>query len=710
MRSNDRMRLLLLITALLIVFFLTISCGDDGGDDSSSGQQNDDDDDDTADDDSGNDDDSYADDDDDDDDDDDTDPGDPILPSQGFLDRQAEYLAYCSADTGYPSGHLNNQVCAAYTGSGDYNEEKIRETLDDLNARSSACDFRLNVILRLLYFDRDNPTIPDDLRVDIVDAVLNSKYWLDEPGTDYLQWWSENHQLLYHAAELMAGQLFPDDVFPNSGMTGRDHIAHAIPLLNRWLDHRGRFGFAEWHSPIYFNVTMTGLVNLVDFAEDTDIALKGAMLMDEISFGFASNYYQENYATTAGRAHGMVDGLRSSTRESVFLLLGLGAPDSIEELWDSSRTATALATSDRYWPPVILEEIANDAKDNFEHRQSDSLNLEDAQAFGIGFESDEDIMLWWGHSGYVAPEVVMGTFQFLEDYDMWDSPVWSDVAFLRPLVGNPILKTVSELYSPMSRGSTLERVGTYVYRTPYYQIAAAQDYKAAHWTGQNLFWLATLTKDVYVYVTYPGGLPEGSSFGGQWTGGWSPRSTVYKNVGVFQYWRPSLFLLDSLLLTNFSHAFFPKTKFDEFVETGHWTIGRKGDAYLALYSENPTVWSADNDYELIANARENVWIVEMGSMDESGTFTDFVEGITLANVVVGGGIVTYESPSQGVVQVGRTGPMTVDGATVDIGPYGRWDNKYSHQDFGTNVTTIEFDEMRYEMDFETPRRRYWNVH
>ena len=678
-----------LLTNLALVLFLGAACR--GGDDDTGDEGPGDDDDDTGDD--------------DDDDDDDT-ADDPIEPTAGFLERKAAYLAYCDANAA-PDGGLNSQVCAAYTGSGEYNEETIRAALDDFNARTSACDFRLNVILPILYFDRANPTLPDELRADIVEAVLNFKYWLDEPGTDDLQWWSENHQLLYHTAELMAGQLFPDDVFPNSGMTGREHIAHAIPFLNRWLDHRGRFGFAEWHSPVYFNVTTTGLVNLADFAEDPELALKGAMLMDEISFDFACNYFQDNYATTAGRSHGQVNGLRSSTREAAYILLGLGAPDSIEELSADSRTGTALATSDRYWPPSVLEAIAVDAKDNMEHRQTDSLDLADAPEFGIGYENDADVMLWWGHTGYAAPEVIMGTFQFIEDNGMWDSPIWRDFAFLRFLVGKPVLKTVAEAYAPMSRGIALERVGTYVYRTPHYQLAAAQDYKPGSFTGENLFWLATLTRDAYVYVTYPGGVPEGSPFGGPWKGGWSPRATVYRNVGVFQYWRPSLPLLESLLFNDYTHACFPKTGFDEYVQSGNWTLGRKGDGYLALYSENVTEWSADNDYELIADARENVWIVEMGSMDEGGTFADFVESIAEAHVDIGDGFVTYESPSQGVVQVGRTGPMTVDGEAVDIGPYGRWDNKYSVQDFGTNITTIEFDDMRYELDFETPRRRYW---
>ena len=32
--------------------------------------------------------------------------------------------------------------------------------------------------------------------------------------------WSENHVLCFHVAQYLAGDAFPDDVFPNTGKTG----------------------------------------------------------------------------------------------------------------------------------------------------------------------------------------------------------------------------------------------------------------------------------------------------------------------------------------------------------------------------------------------------------------------------------------------------------------------------------------------------------
>ena len=631
-------------------------------------------------------------------------PSDLMDPTPAFRDRAARFLAHCDANSGPPSGNIYGQVCPAYTGSGTYDQQELLDRIEGIRVRHGSCDFHMNAILRVLIFDRRRPTLPDDLRQTLIDGVLGFKYWLDEPGDDDLQWWSENHQILYHTAELLAGQLFPEETFTNSGMTGADHVRHALPLLRRWLDRRGRFGLSEWNSNVYFNEDMPALVNLVDFAEDEEIALEAAMLLDTIAFDFAMNYYKGRFATTHGRTYPdrLIEGLVDSTTEAAYILLGLAEPASIEDLSPGNFTGAFLATSDRYAPPAIREAIALDARASVEHRQRDSIRLEEAEAYGIGYETYEDVMFWWGLTGYVAPEVIDGTFRLIEDHGMWDGNTWRDIAFLRPLMGTPVPKAVSELYAPMSRGVVLEAVSTYTYRTPHYQLSGAQDYKPAHWTGQNHIWKATLDPETYVFTTYPGGL-EGDYMGGEWTGGWTPRATIHRNVGIFQYRRPDLPILDDVLFVDYTHAFVPRDTFDEILERGSWVIGRKGDAYVALYSQRPTAWSMENGYELIAQGRENVWIVELGDGGRGGTFEAFAAAIEAAAVSVGE-VVTYGSPSLGPIEVGWTGPMTIAGEAVDLGPHDRWDNPYCRQRFGDRVTAIAFGGKRLELDFATPRR------
>ena len=426
-----------------------------------------------------------------------------------------------------------------------------------------------------------------------------------------------------------------------------------------------------------------------------------------VAFDMAMNYYKGRYATTHGRTYPskLLGGLSDSTLEAIWVLTGLAAPESVELLNDHHFTASNMATNDVYVPPPILEDIAWDARDATVHKQHDSLDIEQGPAFGIGYESHEDVMFWWGHTGYIAPDIIDGSLQLIDDYNMWEGNTWSGVAFLKPLVGTPIPRAVAELVEPMSRGIMLEGVDTYTYRTPHYQLSGAQGYKPTAWTGQVHVWKAVLDPDAYVFTTYPGGT-DGDTAGGPWTGGFLPRALFFENVGVIQYRRPRVPFLDSLLFTDYSHAYVPRSSFDEFVETEHWVIGRKGEGYVALYSQTPPQWSEENDAEWIAGSKENVWIVELGDAESSGEFDDFVGDILGAQVQVRQAV-TYDSPSQGTVQVGWAGPMTVAGEVVDTGPYARWDNDYAQQPFGTAVTDIELDGQRLELDFEKGRRRYW---
>ena len=706
-------KLLLVVTILFLAAFI-FSCQSDDDTSTSSGQADDDD---TSDDDDDNDDDDDdTSDDDDDDDDDDTDPGDPIEPSAGFLDRQAEYLQQCFDNNGPDSSAgIHGQVCRVFLGASTYNTIRIDTSVNKITNREDCSDFDLTSIIRMLYLNLTTNALPADIHQQLEDLVLGFKYWMDETGPDSMCWWSENHQILFHTAELLAGQLYPDAIFSNSGMTGQEHIEHAIPLLEKWLDFRGKIGFVEWHSNVYFNEDMPPLINLVDFSEDQEIATKAAMLMDIIAFDFANNYFKEIYATTHGRTYESkrLVNFSDSTSDAAWVLLGLGDYYSFGNF-----SAAALSTSSKYWPPPILEQIAQDALDNHLHMERNSIDVAQGPEYGLGYESYEDVTFWWGAGGYAVPEIITGSFAMVEDYDMWGGFLWSDIAFLRFLVGSPLLETVTGWVEEISRGPALEAINTYTYRTPNYQLSGAQNFKPGFWGAQAHIWQATLDKDAYVFTSYPGGM-AGDYAAGAWMGGWFPRGTFIENVGILQYERRSIPILDSLLFVEYTHAYFPQWAFDEIREPdSHWTFGKKGESYVALYSKNPVYWSDDttitydgrspSEYELIADGKTNVWIVELGSLDDDGSFDNFVSSVLAAAITADSQGVTYESPSMGQIDAPYAGQVTVDGSPYDTGPYERFDNGYCRQIFGDTTTVIEFDSARLKLEFHKPMRRYWN--
>ena len=640
-----------------------------------------------------------------------------VPATSDFVERQAAYLAHCASQHGPGKGGRHGQACLVATGSGDYNREVLAERFAKIRARKDTSDFDLTSLLRMLYLDPQNGVLPGDIRSEIEDVVLGFKYWLDEPGPDTMVWWSENHQILFHALEYLAGHLYPERVFYNSGMTGREHMDHARPLLLRWLYNRARFGFSEFHSNVYFDEDMPALINLVDFAPDEEIRGKAAIILDMIALDMASNYYKGSFATAHGRTYPdrLLSGLRDSTRDAAWIMLGLGPVTSVTQLEGSSFSATMLATSQNYNPPPLLEAYARLTAGGLEHRQRDSIRIQDGPAWGISYDQWQDVVFWWGMTGYIAPEIISGSLRMVDNFDMWQGDNWSDLTLLTPFVGTSVPQRVATEFAPMARGIVLEEANTYVYRTPHYQLAGVQDYKPSSWTGQVHVWAATLTDKAYVFTTYPGG-SSGSYASGDWTGGFVPRATLDRAVSIIQYRRPQLpeaaegllqFVEDAgfgLKFKDYSHAYFPRHEFDEVVTAAGWTIGREGDAWIGLWSQHPVSWSTENDYELIAPARENVWVVQLGSAQEQGDFASFVRGLEQAEIAVGSQGVRYESPWQGSYHADWTGPFTRDGEVLSLGPYLRWDNPHVQQDFGTRRTVVNVQGRELVLDFDSASR------
>ena len=130
-------------------------------------------------------------------------------------------------------------------------ESAIRWTCEFIAARNDCADFVIQGILRLMFWERQERHLSPEISALMKDTVLGFKYWIDEPGDTVMYMGSENHRLLFHVAEWMAGLLFPADEFTNSRQNGLYHSHKAWGYITEWLRQRGRFGFDEWHSNSY---------------------------------------------------------------------------------------------------------------------------------------------------------------------------------------------------------------------------------------------------------------------------------------------------------------------------------------------------------------------------------------------------------------------------------------------------------------------------
>jgi hypothetical protein len=179
----------------------------------------------------------------------------------------------------------------------------ILGTIDGVNQRRDCSDFYLVGLLGMLYRYGDDPSFPQTLKQPLEDCILNFKYWLDEPGSDAMCYWTENHQILFHTCEILAGQLYPDRSFTNSDQTGQQHRDKGERLALAWLKKRAVYGFQEWDSNCYFEHDLLALSHLLDLADTSEVWELAAIIMDKIFLTIALNSYQGVFGSTHGRTY-----------------------------------------------------------------------------------------------------------------------------------------------------------------------------------------------------------------------------------------------------------------------------------------------------------------------------------------------------------------------------------------------------------------------
>ncbi|MCB9461393.1 MAG: hypothetical protein H6670_17200 [Anaerolineaceae bacterium] len=613
-------------------------------------------------------------------------------PQGTYDERRQAYLEYCAAQS--PGGKFGflSQIARLELGR-DVDEQPIREAIEFVYSNQDCNDFSLAGFLRILYKYKHSPHISQELIGELEKTLLWFKYWWDEPGRLGRCYWTENHQIIFHSDELLAGQLFPDATFENDGNSGQYHIDHALHYIRRWLTFRVRFGFSEWLSNIYFEEDLLALVNLYDFAQQDDVRENAGKIIDMLMFEMALHSYRGVMGCTHGRTYTrLIKGARGEdASNTIKLMFGMGVFNNPATLG-----TVQLVTSGYRCPPVI-EAIAADLVPARLMKERHSLNIADAHRYGLSYDSADDGHLYWSIQDYVHP-AVMGLNERLrtthgvslhEDYQStYDRLYQWQIA------------EYGEIVDAEMECHAMTEVHVQTYRTGDYMLSAAQDYRAGKPGYQQHPWQATLGIDALVFTNHPGADDE-ISRPNFWAGNCIlPRVAQHENVLICIHHVPKN---DPF---PYSHAYFPRDAFVEVVERGNWVFGRKDDGYIALYSQHKVTWHEDrfNVAHPIIEARaaspDNVWIVEMGNAKQWGDFEHFVAAVAGAHVNVAHIAGYYASPSVGDISLTWQGAFKVKGEVVELHNYPRFDNPYCTADFDAHEYHIAFNGMSHTMKFD----------
>ena len=221
-----------------------------------------------------------------------------------LMARTQEALADAAARR---SGSLFTEIAKMALGQMDKVDarvmQRVLKTLEQRQA-GSVTDL-LGSLLALARFSKKKPRLDRNLRASLEATAANYRYAADdgqpEADVDGLDFSGESQQILYHACEILAGQLLSERLFAVTGETGAWHRQRGEAAALAWLRQRGAFGFVEWHSPAAAEVSVAALAALVDLAESETVRELAAVLLDKLFFGLAVNSFEGAYGASRGR-------------------------------------------------------------------------------------------------------------------------------------------------------------------------------------------------------------------------------------------------------------------------------------------------------------------------------------------------------------------------------------------------------------------------
>lgn len=277
--------------------------------------------------------------------------------------------------------------------------------------------------------------------------ILGYKFWMDESFSAYhnngkpaddknlsdinkaktdtktedafaeMEYWSENHYIMFASSEYLAGQLWQDETFEaakdfinppvplfegNSAdeltpylfadttdqITGKKRIERGKARSLKWLNNKLMFGWTEFNSSGYYREHLWSLLNLVDFALDEEVQRKATVVTDLLLFDVTRFLHKGSMGACGGRSQfpSRNNGWDNAPSDAFEIML---ATHGIFHANDGE-IGCSFATS-TYKPPAVLLEIGNLPPEvSFVDRSRVSIGFDDAPKYGIQYSQKSD--------------------------------------------------------------------------------------------------------------------------------------------------------------------------------------------------------------------------------------------------------------------------------------------------------------------------------
>ena len=567
---------------------------------------------------------------------------------------------------------------------------------------------------------------------------------------DSMCYWSENHQILFAVNEYLAGQEWPNEVF-SDGNDGKWHKEFAAERINYWMEQRYYYGFTEYYSNNYYIENIAPMSNFIQFASDSEMVSKMKIVMDVIWYDIASQSYK--YTTNDGKVrYGFMsasgrnyfdnkasDDTGNSNRLRYFIDLVM---DNGEEYKDFTRNFyicfKRMYESGCYEVPQVIKEIFNDTTPIQEIKSSSGLTLQELSDLGLVGMDTNQIMMQTNMEAFTNPEVINNSIDFMNKYKLFNNEFLNDFKMVNlwPLTAFNLLDEVSNIAKPSTNGKAIQRSNVYTYQTPYYSMSTNQAHFAGDYADQHNVNVTNISNNLSIFTAQPARVSTRSQY---WVGyGRLPYSVQSANVNVTIYDVPTKKGFLEPHIVEYTHAYFPVGLFDEvnldYMDKGY-VFGRVDNTYVMLgaksseaatfrfkneYASEKDIEtdiskiksnvakmineSGDLRYDLILEGGHNhAWVTEVSSVEEDGSFNEFISRILSNDYSFDGKVVKYASNNKNY-DVKYNEYFKLNNQDVDM-TYNRFESVYSNTERMADVIVISFNGYSVELNYKENERK-----
>lgn len=605
----------------------------------------------------------------------------------------------------------------------------LKKQTEYMNKRFDCADFRAQMLFKIYKDCRLSERCSELIK----DAFTGFKYFIDEPGDDSMCYWSENHQILFAVSEYLAGQEWPDEIFRNSGISGKEHMKKAEIRIDAWMHQRFDYGFSEYLSNNYLAEDIAPMANFIAYANDNKRIEQMKIIMDILWLDVALNSVNNRFVAVSSRMYG---------NNKAANCIGNSIQCAMNILWgkvseNKKPNYIVLCFTDAvekglYTLPEAIKDIAL-SKETFISKMSCGLSPDDMVNENLIGHSDACIMAQTGAETFTNHQVINNTLGYLRKNKIYKNKFLAYFRFLNLTVFKCVdWQKFARKHNIMPHGIALGRGNIYTYRNARYSMSTDIFKGVGDCGAQDHVWTANIADDLTLFTTHPAGNGNGKygASPGYWVGnGRRPVSVQNENVNITIYKIPDKKRFGESAVASMTHAYMPKDFYDEFELDGNTVFAKKDDVFVALISNGKPEFKPfdSNSAKGILKGRKfpdgtefkgefdlcrygdgyHIYITELSDADKE-SFAEFKNRIKKNPVDFdNNGKVEYITDS-GALSVSYDGQFNINGNPAEK-EFDRYDSKFCKTKRKSDSITVNSGKNSLVLNLKNAKRSMNNV-